>query len=127
MMRVVLLLLRRLWLPLVFFLGFSLMCVLVYQHRKRALAGCAFLDHQSSRDRIPQSPATPRNSFPSSSTLTFSPSKSGWPNGCSPFSTVRAWRPGGLWSTTSAFTDRQDELSRISSPAWTFLSCSLKP
>src|ERR1700694_46139 len=32
MMRVVLLFLRRLWLPLVFFLGFSLMCVLVYQN-----------------------------------------------------------------------------------------------
>src|SRR3984893_1855785 len=32
MMRVVLLFLRRLWLPLVFVLGFSLMCVLVYQH-----------------------------------------------------------------------------------------------
>src|SRR6202140_2417005 len=32
MMRVVLLFLRRLWLPLVFFLGFSGMCVLVYQH-----------------------------------------------------------------------------------------------
>src|ERR1700736_1513903 len=32
MMRVVLLFLRRLWLPLVVFLGFSLMCVLVYQH-----------------------------------------------------------------------------------------------
>jgi hypothetical protein len=31
-MRVGLLFLRRLWLPLVFFLGFSLMCVLVYQH-----------------------------------------------------------------------------------------------
>jgi hypothetical protein len=32
MMRVVLVLLRRLWLPLVFFRGFSLMCVLVYHH-----------------------------------------------------------------------------------------------
>src|ERR1700716_1932525 len=31
MMRVVLLFLRRLWLPLVVFLGFSLMCVLVYR------------------------------------------------------------------------------------------------
>ena len=32
MMRVVLGFLRRLWLPLVFFRGFSLMCVLVYHH-----------------------------------------------------------------------------------------------
>ncbi|MGC2792789.1 MAG: hypothetical protein WA899_12255, partial [Candidatus Sulfotelmatobacter sp.] len=32
MVRIVLLFLRRLWLPLVVFAGFSLMCVLVYRH-----------------------------------------------------------------------------------------------
>ncbi len=32
MIRVFLLFLRRLWLPLVVFAGFSLMCVLVYRH-----------------------------------------------------------------------------------------------
>src|SRR5208337_5625131 len=32
MLRVVLLFLRRLWLPLVVFAGFSLVCVLVYRH-----------------------------------------------------------------------------------------------
>jgi voltage-gated potassium channel len=32
MLRIVLLFMRRLWLPFVMFLGFSVMCVLVYQH-----------------------------------------------------------------------------------------------
>ena len=51
MMRVVLVFLRRLWLPLAFFRGFSLMCLLVYQHLEglRWQRG-AFLDRQSSRD-----------------------------------------------------------------------------
>src|ERR1700730_1039778 len=106
MMRVVLLFLRRLWLPLVFFLGFSLMCVLVYQH----LGGLRWPDalvwifnpHAIEYRRV-------RDATKFFSILVYFGvfAFQIWvaERLPSPFSTVRAWRPGVLWSTTSASTD----------------------
>ena len=87
--------LRRLWVPVAVFAGFNLLCVLVY-HR---LEGLRWLDaffwitHPHSMDytRVHMRP----NFLPSSFTSPCLRFKFGSPSGySSPFSAVRAGRPG---------------------------------